>query len=363
MTVKIVSKKTSTFHDFPYSSPSRKCFHCWIINVTPPGPSHCMHHCLYCYAREAIYSDFSADMHIYGNLPELVNYDLDHMTLCPPISISNVSDPCQEVPELRRELKRLLTLLMKRGVSFAITTKGDATFLLDLPGFSDYPLKFVSVTIEGTPDAINFLSPEAAPFATRLEAVRRFSSLGIPTVVRLVPLFLHLYLALYGPGWFREIEELVAKFAATGARHVVSSTGRLSKTRMPAYPSVPNLWQRVHNIIAGVSEGAAVQFDTDYAYERTWAGSGYLLRKDLRLSLHRRIKEVVEDAGMTYATCQELDASDCDSAGLATCEGIQLPFTVKGNDGRFRAVAGCTAMCHTACAGLATPPCGRSVLA
>jgi hypothetical protein len=70
--VNLVAKKGSTFHDFPYTSPRRKCIHCWIINVTPPGPYQCTHHCLYCYARDAIYANYSPDMMVYNNLPELV---------------------------------------------------------------------------------------------------------------------------------------------------------------------------------------------------------------------------------------------------------------------------------------------------
>ena len=133
MSIKLVAKKGSTFHDFPYTNPERKCFHCWIINVTPPGPNQCLHHCIYCYAREAIYSNYSEDTLIYNNLPELVEKDLKKLILCPPISLSNISDPCQNIPELREEVRRLIKLLMDYKVSFFITTKGDPSFLLDLP--------------------------------------------------------------------------------------------------------------------------------------------------------------------------------------------------------------------------------------
>src|SRR5512136_2932390 len=102
--IRLVTKKGSTFHDFPYSHRQRKCFHCWIINVTPPGPNHCRHQCLYCYAREAIYSNYSEDTLIYNNLPELVEKDLKKINLCPPVSISNISDPCQDIPELKAEV-------------------------------------------------------------------------------------------------------------------------------------------------------------------------------------------------------------------------------------------------------------------
>ena len=128
--IKLIDKKGSTLHDYPYSTPARKCPHFWIINVTPPGPAHCVHRCLYCYAREAIYSNRSADTLIYRNLPELVEKDLKRISLCPPISISNVSDPCQPIPELRAEVKRLIKLLMDYGVAFALTTKGELALRL-----------------------------------------------------------------------------------------------------------------------------------------------------------------------------------------------------------------------------------------
>ena len=195
--VKLISKKGSTLHDYPYASPERKCPHFWIINVTPPGPAHCIHHCLYCYARQAIYSDYSAETLVYSNLPELVEKDLKKINLCPPVSISNVSDPCQPIPELRTEMKRLIQLLMNYGISLSITTKGDPGFLLDLPGFASYRPKFIAVTIEGTAEIISLLSPEAPPFEKRLEVVRRLSGLGIATLIRLDPVFIHLFQALY----------------------------------------------------------------------------------------------------------------------------------------------------------------------
>jgi len=123
MPVRLITKKSSTFHDFPYSGPKRKCFHCWIVNATPPGPNQCLHDCIYCYAREAIYSNYSEDTLIYSNLPELVEKDLKKLTLCPPISLSNVSDPCQSIPELKEEVKTPVKLLTDYGVSFFITTK------------------------------------------------------------------------------------------------------------------------------------------------------------------------------------------------------------------------------------------------
>jgi DNA repair photolyase len=361
--VKPIAKKGSTFHDFPYSHPERKCFHCWIINVTPAGPNQCLHNCIYCYAREAIYSNYSRDTLIYDNLPELVERDLKKMTLCPPISLSNISDPCQDIPELKREVKRLMRLLMDYGVSFFITTKGDPSFLLELPGFIEYKPKFIAITIEGTPEVLGLLSPRAPSFDARVATAAKLSGMDIDIIVRLDPVLVHLFQALHGDSWFGEIADLLDVFAAVGARHVVASTGRLSRKRSPSgNHEGTSIWQRIYRVIHSQSPLAAKKFEQEYIYEAHWSGGGYRLRKDLRLSFHRNVKELVEARGMTYATCQELSAEESDSAGIPHCEGLPLPFARKQADGRFESITGCTANCHVSCQGLSKPPCGQTEL-
>ncbi|HXZ95146.1 MAG TPA: hypothetical protein VEG28_04450 [Dehalococcoidia bacterium] len=363
MAVKLIAKKGSTFHDFPYSHPERKCFHCWIINVTPAGPNQCLHHCIYCYAREAIYSNYSEDTLIYNNLPELVEKDLKKLTLCPPISLSNISDPCQDIPELKREVKRLIGLLVDYGVSFFITTKGDPSFLLELPGFIEYKPKFIAITIEGTSEVLGLLSPRAPSFDARVAAASKLTNMGIDIVIRLDPILVHLFQALYGDSWFGEVAGLLDVFAATGARHVTVSTGRLSRKRSPSgRHEGTSIWQRICKVIHSQSPLAAKNFEQEYVYEAPWSGGGYRLRKDLRLGFHRKVKELVEARGMTYATCQELSVGESDSRGIPHCEGLSVPFARKQADGRFKPVLGCTASCHVSCRGLSTPPCGQAEL-
>ena len=357
--VKLIPKKGSTLHDYPYTVPSRKCPHFWIINVTPPGPAHCIHHCLYCYARQAIYSDYSTETIVYSNLPELVEKDLKRISLCPPISISNVSDPCQPIPELRVEVKRLVQLLMHYGVCFSLTTKGNPSFLLDLPGFITYRPKFIAITIEGTADILSLLSPAAPSLEKRLEAVGDLAKLGIDTLIRFDPVFIHLFQALYGSSWFQQIEDLIRTFASTGAKHIVCSTGRLSKKATHLYGISTSLWQRVLEVIQRHSAEAARCFEREYRYERGGTSQGYLLRRDIRLEFHQRLKALVEENGMTYATCQELSAEESDSPGLPHCERFLLPFTRKQADGRFKVIEECTANCHVSCRNLNYPPCGQ----
>ena len=363
MAIKLIAKKGSTFHDFPYTSPQRKCFHCWIINVTPPGPNQCLHNCIYCYAREAIYANYSEDTLLYNNLPELVEKDLKKLTLCPPISLSNVSDPCQDIAELKGEVKRLMKLLMDYGVSFFITTKGDPSFLLELPGFVEYKPKLIATTIEGTPEILQLLSPGAPPFDARVTTVRKLSNLGIDTIIRFDPIFIHLFQALYGDSWFDKIAELVNAFASIGACHIIGSTGKLSKKRSQTGDYIgTSAWQRVYQVIHDQSPLAAKKFEQEYAYETHWSGGGYRLRKDLRLSLHHKLLALVEAKGMTYASCQELFAEESDSNHIPHCEGLPLPFAKKQANGKFKSIPGCTANCHVSCQGLSNPPCGRPEL-
>jgi len=359
--IKLIAKKGSTFHDFPYSSPERKCLHCWIINVTPPGPNQCLHKCIYCYAREAIYSNYSKDTLVYNNLPELVEKDLKKLALCPPISLSNVSDPCQDIPELKGEVKRLTKILMDYGIPFFITTKGDPSFLLELPAFTEYKPKLIATTIEGSPEILQLLSPKAPPFDARVATVRKLSQLDIDTVIRFDPIFIHLFQALYGDSWWQKIAELVAIFASTGARHIIGSTGRLSKRRPPGGKGT-SIWQRIYEAIHSQSSRAAKKFEQEYIYEAHWSGGGYRLRKNLRLDFHHKLLALVEAEGMTYATCQELSAGESDSVGIPHCEGLPLPFAQKQTDGKFKPILGCTANCHVSCRGLADPPCGHPEL-
>jgi DNA repair photolyase len=362
--LKLIARKSSTFHDFPYSHRDRKCPHCWIVNVTPAGPNQCIHDCIYCYAREAIYSNYSEDMLLYDNLPQLVEKDLTKLDLCPPISLSNVSDPCQDLAELRREVKSLIRLLMDYGVSFFITTKGDPSFLSELPGFVEYKPKFVAITIEGTLQVLRLLSPGAPSFDERVAAAKELSGKGVDTVIRLDPVMPHLFQALYGDSWFEQIAQVIDAFAMAGAKHVIAGTGRLSKKRCPSGSGKgTSTWQRMHDIIRSQSPPVAKKFEQEYIYETHWSGGGYRLRKDLRLALHHRVRELVEARSMTYATCQELSADESDSVGIPHCEGLPLPFARKQSDGRFQPIAGCTANCQLSCRELSRPPCGHGELA
>lgn len=347
-------RRSPTLHDFPYRGERRKCYHKWIVNVTPPGGEHCLHSCLYCYARDAIYSRRNEDgMVVYSNLAFMVEQELARLQLCPPLSISNVTDPCQDVPELRAAVRGLVSELVRWGVSFHVITKGDPSFLGEVDGFPGEGRFFLAVTIEGPPEVLNLLSPRAPGYEERLESLRWASSLGLPALVRLDPVIPPLWRALYGTNWMDKAREVIEDCGLAGAGHVVSSTGRFTRATL----------NRLRQLGSGISSAQGESLQKEYSFDRSYASSGYMLRHDLRLFFHREMRDAAAELGITYAVCQELGPGEADTPGLPHCEAFPMPFSRRVGPHSFEPIPGCGANCHVSCAGLPHPPCGRPELA
>jgi DNA repair photolyase len=354
MNIILRERRSPTLHDFPYRGEGRKCYHKWIVNVTPPGREHCLHDCLYCYARDAVYSRRAdGGMVVYSNLASVVEKELGGLKLCPPVSISNVTDPCQDVPELRRAVRDVMEVLVRWGVSFHVITKGDPSFLSQVEGFPGSGNFFLAVTIEGPPEVLALLSPRAPSYEHRLDALRWASSLSLPALVRLDPVIPPLWRALYGEGWIENAGGVLADCADAGAKHVVSSTGRFT----------PSTRSALRGKVQDISADEARVLQEDYPYDRSCTSSGYMLRHDLRLSFHRGMRAAARAQGMSYTVCQELAAGEADTPGLPHCEAFPMPFSRRVGPREFQPIPGCSADCHASCTGIADPPCGNPQLA
>jgi DNA repair photolyase len=353
MKVLMKERVSPTLHDFPYRGPRRKCTHQWIVNVTPAGAEQCIHSCLYCYARDAIYSVKGAQgIIVYKNLAEIIEGELDRLEICPPLSISNVTDPCQDVPEVRESVKGVVEVLSRWGVNYHVVTKGDPSFLQEVPAFPGNGTFFLSVTIEGPPEILELLSPAAPDLENRLRALRWARDRGLQCQVRLDPVILPLWQAVYGPDLIERARLLFADFARAGAVHVVSSTGRFNSSSLA----------RLARLLPRV-DGFEQALRKSYSYDRSRSASGYMLSAVARTDFHRMMRDIAAEAGMTYAVCQELDAEVADSPGLEHCERFHMPFSRKTGPSSFQPIPGCTSLCHITCKDLAEPPCGRPQLA
>jgi hypothetical protein len=168
-------------------------------------------------------------------------------------------------------------------------------------------------------------------------------------LVRLDPVTPPLWRALYGEGWTDKAAEVLGHCAAAGAGHVVSSTGRFTSSTL----------SRLADMASGLSAREGDRMKRDYAYDRSYTSSGYMLLHDMRLAFHRDMREAAKGLGMTYAVCQELGPDEADTPGLPHCEGFAMPFSKRVGPREFAPVPGCSANCHVNCRELSEPPCGR----
>jgi len=347
-------RRSPTLHDFPYRGERRKCYHKWIVNVTPPGREQCLHSCLYCYARDAIYShNKEKGMVVYSNLADMVEKELSSLALCPPLSISNVTDPCQDVPELRKAVADLVSVLTRWGVSFHIITKGDPSFLSEVEGFPGNGHFFLAVTIEGPPQILDSLSPGAPHYERRLASLRWASMSGLPVLVRVDPVIPPLWRSLFGESWLDRMGEVLDDCASAGAEHVVTSTGRFTSSTLAD----------LKDLVRSISPAEGELMGREYSFDRSSTASGYMLQPSSRLALHLEMRRAAEERGMTYAACQELMPGQADTPGLPHCEAFPMPFSRRTGPRSFEPIAGCTSNCHVSCYGLSSPPCGRPELA
>ena len=209
---------------------------------------------------------------------------------------------------------------------------------------------------------LSLLSPRAPSFEQRLESVRALSRNGVKTSVRLDPFFPHLARALYGEKWTERVKWLIDQCADAGVRHIISSTGRLSKQRSRERQDRSSILTRIKGLIENLSREQALRFEEEYCFSNEYTSKGYLLERGQRLGFHLLARRFAEGRSMTYATCQETHAEETDSEDIPHCEGFTLPFTRKASDGKFYPVVGCTANCHASCRDLPSPPCGKPLL-
>jgi len=240
----------------------------------------CTHACLYCYISSYIPRPFECRAKrrlIERLLRELrkVNPDLH-------ISIANSSDPYPPVEAKLELTRRALRELLSRGYKVQLITKSDLVVRdLDLIRSGNCS---VSITVTTLDEKLaNKLEPLAPSPKRRIKALETLVRGGVPCSARLDPII---------PGINDEgVEKLVKSIAKAGVSHVVSST---YKAKVDSFERVvkayPKLRERLYELYW--SKGVRI-------------GRSRLLPRKVRYNLLKYVKELVEENGMTFATCRE----------------------------------------------------------
>lgn len=263
----------------------------------------CAHGCIYCYASAYIRDFFRCRPK--RDLIRKASRDLSKIPSGSLISLSNTSDPYPPMEEKLKDTRRCLELFRSAGLRVLIITKSELVARdADL-------LRTMNAAVTMTITSLKHfkkLEPGASPPQRRLEALRRLSKLGIPTGLRLDPIFLYLT--------EEEMEDIILQAAHAGVKHVVASTFK------PRWDS----WRRFAQVFPEVSaETRGMYFETG---ERS--GNAWLLPRQVRWELMLEVKRICEANNLSFACCREgfpqlHTAESCDGSHLTRLEPKEPP--------------------------------------
>ncbi|HQL32116.1 MAG TPA: radical SAM protein [Treponemataceae bacterium] len=155
----------------------------------------CAHGCLYCDGRAEKYyvdGDFTRDIQIRENLPDLVARDVDGGTASREYGAvcigSGVTDVYQGAERERGITRATLEHLSRAGIPIVILTKNNL-ILRDFDILSRFPAALVITTITTVNEKdARFLEPGASPPSGRLEIVRKAKEHGFFAGIMAMPL-------------------------------------------------------------------------------------------------------------------------------------------------------------------------------
>jgi DNA repair photolyase len=198
-------------------SPAFGCFKgIPAVNVT----RGCPHACVYCYARGFPEAPPRGEVHLYANLPEMLERELARKRKLPAwVSFSTASDPFPPVDEVLAVTYRAMKLLLERGIGISFLTKGFVP-----PDFVALFQKYRHLVrariglVSLCPDYRKTFEPGAASPWKRLLNIRNLVGAGVTTGVRIDPLI---------PGFAgsaEALESLFKRLRAAGAKEVSVNT-------------------------------------------------------------------------------------------------------------------------------------------
>jgi len=256
----------------------------------------CSHACRYCYITSYILQAFNARPK-RDFLAKLCR-DLTHIEPDMHISITNSSDPYTP-PEGELQLTRqTLKLLLDAGARVQLITKSNLVIRdVDILERGNFTVSLTITTLDK--EKTRKLEPYAPPPQSRLDALKKLTSHGIPCTARIDPII---------PGINEDnLSELARAVREVGVEHVVAST---YKARRDSFNRVVEAFPELKDSLTQA-----------YWVEGEIYGRTRYLRRSIREDILRELKDIVEGQGMTYGICRE-GLGELNSG--ETCDGSHL---------------------------------------
>lgn len=303
-----------------------------------------------CYARAYPWSQNKPAF--YANTPEKLASELEKIEICPPLYLSQITDPLQPNRMVRETTAKVVEVAIRFGVAFHLITKsGEGLFWLlkRVPSLREYPHWWLSITIEAPPEKQKVTSPFASPVWERLAAAEECAKAGIFVVVRTDP-------AIWGLVHEEDEIWILDRARDAGARHIVSALGHFNRV------SFGRLVEALSRF--GFKKEASEVLATYRPQEKEGFFPRAVIRAplSLRQKFHRFMRQEAEKRGMTYSACLEM-GREWDSPGIPHCEAApQGRLSKKDPSGKFSLLDNCYADCLRNCPDPLRPPCGRREL-
>ena len=152
----------------------------------------CQHGCIYCDARSACYqfTHLFEDIEVKANAPELLEAALRAKRRPCMIGGGSMTDPYMPLEREQKLTRRCLEIIEKHGFGATLLTKSDL-ILRDLDIFrriNEKTKAVVQITLTTLdPHISRLIEPNVCPSARRVEVLREFQRVGVPTVVWFCP--------------------------------------------------------------------------------------------------------------------------------------------------------------------------------
>lgn len=255
------------------------------INIT----KGCMHSCVYCYARGFTDAPPKGEVHLYKNLPEMLERELDRKRKLPRwVSFSTASDAFQDRDEILKTTYTVMKLLLERDIGISFLTKGFIPMeLIELFTRYTHAVNAKIGIVSLSEDYRKRFEPFSASPFKRLLNIRNLNNINIGVSVRIDPII---------PGITDSedsLEHLMEKLNEAGVKNI-------SVSSLVMRPSIMNFFQALPLKTAK----AIIKNYHDQPRQRIiTSAKTRLMPRDMRIAQYRYIKGLAQRYGIHCSVC------------------------------------------------------------
>jgi len=287
------------------------------LNVT----QGCLFQCAYCYARGYRDAPGKGKVHLYVNLPRLLEEELLKKRVLPPWVILNTSSDCfQPHPDILDVTWQVMKLLLDHGVGLSFLTKGiiPERFLRLMEGFPEKILAQIGL-LSLSPLYWRKYEPGTPSSEGRLKNIQRLKQIGVFPEIRMDPI------VPFVTDVESELKRLFEQLESFEVKRVTVSYLHLRPAiRDQLLQELPPIHQKLITPLFETQEWKTIGSSTKTK----------LLPRTLRERGYQRIKETAKEFGITVIVCQcknpDLEADICSPGTVRKVSRkttpIQLPL-------------------------------------